>query len=141
MIFFSLLLEIFRQNIHVNTAKANLESLPVDQKTSAPKGGMLSKKIVGMKPRSTFTYFTTDKIIISGLNLWLTFLLIDTIQFHRNHSYRRSRWAHSDIHFGLYKPFFVVVRIEHSNSRWISKLKLNFVLWHFQKPLMQLFVW
>ena len=77
---------------------------------------------------------------ISGLNLWLTFLLIDTIQFHRNHSYRRSRWAHSDIHFGLYKPFFVL-RIEPSNSRSISKLKLNFVLWHFQKHLMQLFVW
>ena len=47
-----------------DTAKANLESLPVDQKTSAPKGGMLSKKIVGMKPRSTFTYFTTGKIIV-----------------------------------------------------------------------------
>ena len=35
---------------------------------------------------------------------------------------------------------FFVVRIEHSNSRSISKLKLNFVLWHFQKPVIQLFV-
>ena len=43
---------------------------------------------------------------ISGLNLWLTFLLFDTIQFHQNHSYRRSRRAYSDIHLGLYKPFF-----------------------------------
>ena len=43
---------ISQYNDITNHLKANLESLPVDQKTSAPKGGMLSKKIVGMKPRS-----------------------------------------------------------------------------------------
>ena len=56
---------IATKRLRYDTAKANLESLPVDQKTSAPKGWMLSKKIVGMKPRSTFTYFTTDKIIVA----------------------------------------------------------------------------
>ena len=56
--------DIPTKKIRYDAAKANLESLPVDQKTSAPKGGMLSKKIVGMKPRSTSTYFTIDKITV-----------------------------------------------------------------------------
>ena len=44
-------LYIEEMNTAINTLKGNLESLPVDQKTSAPKRNMLSNKIVGMKPR------------------------------------------------------------------------------------------
>ena len=67
--------------------KANLESLPVDQKTSAPKGGMLSKKIVGMKPRSpiiikigsTECLFSPQFIFIISITMIITTIMIIVI--------------------------------------------------------------
>jgi hypothetical protein len=44
-------LYIEEMNTAINTLKANLESLPVDQKTNAPKGNLLSIKLAGVKPR------------------------------------------------------------------------------------------
>ena len=44
-------LYIEEMNTAINTLKGNLESLPVDQKPSAPKSTMLPKSLGRMKPR------------------------------------------------------------------------------------------
>jgi len=54
-------LYIEEMNTAINTLKGNLESLPVDQKTSAPKRNMLSNKIVGMKPRRRSSMLRLDR--------------------------------------------------------------------------------
>ena len=54
-------LYIEEMNTAINTLKGNLESLPVDQKPSAPKSTMLPKSLGRMKPRWSEMVFSQLK--------------------------------------------------------------------------------